>query len=116
MLDVQNFIQKLKAEQEEEPEEVIDYGERIKMLEYALEQLVDFKNCDDIPESVVDAFVDRIIVSEDSYDWYLRLNPELAYQCKVEGKRAVMQRLPLPLPYLTTRRSMFNWGTVSSHM
>ena len=46
------------------------------------------KNCDDIPESVVDAFVDRIIVSEDSYDWYLRLNPELAYQCKVEGKRS----------------------------
>ena len=88
MLDVQKFIQKLKAEQEEELEEIVDYGERIKMLEYALEQLVDFKNCEDIPESAVDAFVDRIIVSEDSYDWYLRLNPELAYQCKVEGKRS----------------------------
>lgn len=88
MTDIQMFIQKLKAEQEEEPDEVVDYGERIKMLEYALEQLVDFKNCDDIPEAVVDAFVDRIIVSEDSYDWYLRFNPDLAYQCKVEGKRS----------------------------
>ena len=88
MTDIQMFIQKLTAEQGEAPDEVVDYGERIKMLEYALEQLVDFKNCDDIPEAVVDAFVDRIIVSEDSQDWYLRFNPDLAYQCKVEGKRS----------------------------
>ena len=110
MLDIQNFIQKLKAEQEEEPEEVIDYGERIKMLEYALEQLVDFKNCDDIPESVVDAFVDRIIVSEDSYDWYLRLNPELAYQCKVEGKRSGNAKVTATFALLNNKKKYVQLG------
>ena len=61
-----------------EPVEVIDFDERIKMLEYAMEQLVDFENAKEIPESVVEAFVDKIVVSKDSFDWYLRFNPSVA--------------------------------------
>ena len=80
------------------------------MLEYALEQLVDFKNCDDIPESVVDAFVDRIIVSEDSYDWYLRLNPELAYQCKVEGKRSGNAKVTATFALLNNKKKYVQLG------
>ena len=79
-------ISELKAETE--PVEEIDFGERIKMLEYAMEQMVDFESIEDIPEKVVEAFVDRIVVSEDCFDWYLRFAPTVAYSCKVEGKRS----------------------------
>ena len=71
-----------------EPVEEVDFGERIKMLEYAMEQMVDFESIEDIPEKVVEAFVDRIVVSEDCFDWYLRFDPTVAYSCKVEGKRS----------------------------
>lgn len=91
--EIETQIDKLKKTITEldvvsEPIEEIDFDERIKMLEYAMEQLVDFENMDDIPETVIEAFVEKIIVSKDCFDWYLRFNPSIAYTCKVEGKRS----------------------------
>ena len=95
-------LKKVIAELEvvSEPVEEVDFGERIKMLEYAMEQLVDFENIQDIPESVVDAFVDRIVVSEDCFDWYLRFDPTVAYSCKVEGKRSATAKVTTSFSFL----------------
>ncbi len=82
--NIEQTVAKLKAEQE--PVEIIDYDERLKMLESALEQFVKFDTENDIPDAVIEAFVEKIVVSEDSYDWYLRFNPNNT-DVKISGKK-----------------------------
>lgn len=104
-------ISELKADTE--PVEKIDFGERIKMLEYAMEQLVDFENIEDIPEKVVEAFVDRIVVSEDCFDWYLRFDPTVAYSCKVEGKRSGTAKVSASFAFLEDSKTKKKYKNLS---
>ena len=110
-------LKKVIAELEvvSEPVEEIDFGERIKMLEYAMEQLVDFENIQDIPESVVDAFVDRIVVSEDCFDWYLRFDPTVAYSCKVEGKRSATAKVTSSFAFLEDSKTKKKYKNLSKN-
>ena len=42
-----------------------------------------------VPECVVEAFVTRIVVSKDGFDWYLRFDggPDKPLHCQLDGKR-----------------------------
>ena len=93
--DTKAAISKLKAEISEmealagEPTETVpDYKEKLTVLQYALEQ---YTNTDDndIPESVIEAFVVKIVAKQDGYDWYLRFDgdPNDPLHLKTEGKR-----------------------------
>ena len=104
-------ISELKADTE--PVEEIDFGERIKMLEYAMEQMVDFESIEDIPEKVVEAFVDRIVVSEDHFDWYLRFDPTVAYSCKVEGKRSETAKVTTSVAFLKDSKTKQKYKNLS---
>ena len=87
-MELQNKIAELEAEQNKTTP-VIDYKEKLEVLRYALEQYTDFDADGDIPDSVVEAFVEKIVVSKDGYDWYLRFdgNPNDPLHLKTEGKR-----------------------------
>ena len=80
-------IEELEAKQIRKPE-VTDYTEKLTVLQYALEQ---YTNADenDIPESVIEAFVEKIVVSQDGFDWYLRFDgdPNDPLRLKTEGKK-----------------------------
>lgn len=80
-------IEELEAKQNKEPE-ITDYKEKLTVLQYALEQ---YTNADenDIPESVIEAFVEKIVVSQDGFDWYLRFDgdPNDPLRLKTEGKK-----------------------------
>ena len=69
-------------------ETVPDYKEKLTVLQYALEQ---YTNADgnDIPESVIEAFVVKIVAKQDGFDWYLRFDgdPNDPLHLKTEGKR-----------------------------
>lgn len=98
-----------------EPEEEIDFDERIKMLEYAMEQLVDFENIEDIPETIIEAFVEKIVASEDCFDWYLRFNPSLAYSCKVEGKRSGTAKVTASFAFLDNKKIVSKYDNLSRY-
>ena len=94
--DVDRQIDKLKAEIEEltpvvEPteEEEIDYESKITILRYALEQYTNFDTDGDIPESVIEAFVEKIEVSKDCFRWHLRgdFGGDSPIPMNVEGNR-----------------------------
>lgn len=55
----------------------------------ALEQYTNFDDDGDIPDNVVEAFVEKIVVSKDGFDWYLRFDgdPNDPIHLKTEGKR-----------------------------
>ncbi len=80
-------IEELEAKQNKEPE-ITDYKDKLTVLQYALEQ---YTNADenDIPESVIEAFVEKIVVSQDGFDWYLRFDgdPNDPLRLKAEGKK-----------------------------
>ena len=93
--DTKSAISKIKAEISEmealagEPTETAsDYKEKLTVLQYALEQ---YTNADDndIPESVIEAFVVKIVAKQDGFDWYLRFDgdPNDPLHLKTEGKR-----------------------------
>lgn len=49
---------------------------KLKMIKYSLEQQINFDEKDRVPESIIDACVDKIVVGKNSCDWYLRLVEE----------------------------------------
>lgn len=60
---------------------------RLGTLKNALLNYVDFTTEDDVPDKIVDAFVEKVVVSKDGFDWYLRYLPETAISCSVEGRK-----------------------------
>ena len=58
------------------------------MLRYALEQYTNGDD-NDIPENVIEAFVEKIVASKDGFEWYLRFDgdPNDPLRLKTEGKR-----------------------------
>lgn len=87
-------IQKLRDEIESlskkvHPKEVVDYTEKLTVLQYALEQYTNRDEGQDVPESVIEAFVVKIVVSKDGFDWYLRFDgdPDKPLYCRLQGKR-----------------------------
>ncbi len=93
--DTKAAISKLKAEISEmealagEPTETVpNYNEKLTVLQYALEQYTQADDSD-IPESVIEAFVVKIVAKQDGFDWYLRFDgdPNDPLHLKTEGKR-----------------------------
>lgn len=86
-------IEKLKAEIAElaqitEEPMIENYAEKLAVLRYALEQYTT-PNDKDVPPSVIEAFVEKIVASKDGFDWYLRFDgdPGAPLHCTTEGKR-----------------------------
>ena len=72
-----------------EPKEVMDYTEKLTVLQYALEQYTHIDEGQYVPESVIEAFVVKIVVSKEGFDWYLRFDgdPDKPLHCQLQGKR-----------------------------
>jgi soluble cytochrome b562 len=87
-IELQNKIAELEAEQNKATP-VIDYKEKLEVLRYALDQYTNFDDDGDIPDSVIEAFVEKIVVSKDGFDWYLRFDgdPNDPLHLKTVGKR-----------------------------
>ena len=68
---------------------VPDYKEKLTVLQYALERYTNIDQGQDVPESVIEAFVVKIVVSKDGFDWYLRFDgdPDKPLHCQLQGKR-----------------------------
>ena len=87
ILRLEEEIEKLSVDNE--PKEVVDYTQKLTVLQYALEQYTSRDEGQDVPESVIEAFVVKIVVSKDGFDWYLRFDgdPDKPLHCQLQGKR-----------------------------
>ena len=94
--EADKLIDRLKAEieeltpvVEETDDDEIDYESKFTVLRYALEQYTNFDTDGDIPESVIEAFVEKIEVSKDCFKLYLRgdFGGDSPIPMNVEGNR-----------------------------
>ena len=71
------------------PKSITNYREKLTVLQYALEQYTHYEEGEDVPESVIEAFVVKIVASPEGFDWYLRFDgdPDKPLHCQIEGKR-----------------------------
>ena len=69
--------------------DILGYTEKLTVLQYALEQYTNRDEGQDVPESVIEAFVVKIVVSKEGFDWYLRFDgdPDKPLHCQLQGKR-----------------------------
>ena len=51
-----------------------DYAADLARLRVELESYTNFENETVIPDSILEAFIERIVVYKDSFDWHLRIN------------------------------------------
>ena len=88
ILRLESEIHEMETALSADPEPVKDYTEKLEVLRYALEQYTT-PDEEDVPPSVIEAFVEKIVVSKDGYDWYLRFSgdPNDPLHCTTEGKR-----------------------------
>lgn len=95
MQKLQQEIQELSVESQ--PVEVPDYKEKITFLQYALDRYTNIDEGQDVPESVIEAFVEKIVVSRDGFDWYLRFNgdPDKPLHCELQGKRKTNTKISI---------------------
>ncbi len=90
--EIRETIDRLKSEIAEltadVPEETAsDYEDKIEFLKFALEQYTHFDEGREIPDSVLEAFVEKIVIFEDHFEWYLRFgDPDAPTKCGVNGK------------------------------
>lgn len=86
LLAIQNELSQLQPQ-----EEAIDdatHDEKIKILRFYLEQSVNPDAMDNIPEDVIRAFIVKVVVHENSFDWYLRFSPDKPPKSLcIDGKR-----------------------------
>lgn len=92
--EVEAGMQKLQdeiadLERKAKPQPIVNYREKLTVLQYALEQYTHYDEGEDVPESVIEAFVVKIVASPDGFDWYLRFDgdPGKPLHCQIEGKR-----------------------------
>ena len=67
-------------------EETQDYSKQIALWKDCLEQMLNYQDADKIPEYVIDAMVDYILVDGTTFKWKFRFMPE-EYDLTVEGNR-----------------------------
>ena len=99
------------------PKEVVDYREKLTVLQYALEQYTYPDEGHNVPESVIEAFVTKIVVHPDSFDWYFRFDgdPSDPLRCKIEGKRRTTTKIVVagvnsPAIHTGNTGRYQNWG------
>ena len=74
LVRIQNEIKELQPQ-----EEIVDdatHDEKIRILKFYLEQSVNPDALENIPEDVIRAFIVKVVVHENSFDWYLRFSPD----------------------------------------
>ena len=87
--EIESLAEKVQAK------EVVDHSEKLTVLQYALEQYTNINEGQDVPESVIEAFVVKIVVSKDGFDWYLRFDgdPDKPRRCTLQGKRKTTTKI-----------------------
>lgn len=81
-------IENLSQSSSGNSESDIDYIQTINYLKSCLAELVTVREDEDLDDNVIRAFVRKIIVYPDHFEWYLRLSPDdTPESISIEGKR-----------------------------
>ena len=86
-MKIDSLKDEIEALMPKKEDTVTNYSEKMEMLRFALSQYNApeyFEN--GIPESVIDAYVEKIVVFEDHFEWYLRFGGNDPLKCHVNGK------------------------------
>ncbi len=99
--DIEERISRLEAELREyavdDMPETEDTQDRLKVLQELMEKNFDFSG-QEVPEEIVDAFVDSIIVHKDYFEWNLKFTDE-PFCCNVEGNKRKSRVFPIEQSY-----------------
>lgn len=109
--EINNKISSLEAEilsmsdvEQKQKEYENDYVRRLENLNKILASWLNFENQPDISDNIIEAFIEKIVVTKDGFNWFLRCTPE-NHHCCVSGKKVksaeVIESEPDPPCHLT---------------
>ncbi len=84
----ENLLTKLVENSEEQEDDKDGKEDVLTVLKYVLEKKCNFDTYK-LPDAVIDAFVDRVVVYKDRFEWHLKLHNKIQESviCSVEGRK-----------------------------
>lgn len=64
-----NLKNKIKEIKENEPLEISSVEKRLKNLNDIINEII---KCEEVNEGIIDSFIEKIVVNNDSFDWYMK--------------------------------------------
>lgn len=115
---LENEIEELNKQEEER---IADDGWELHFedLKSTLESYVDFGDELDVPESIVEGFIEKIVVGQDSFDWYLRIKSDNKKVEEVQKLASFTINLEQAKEYLykfSTRKRVHKWHDITVNL
>ena len=64
-----NLKNKIKEIKENEPLEISSVEKRLKNINDIINEII---KCEEVNEGIIDSFIEKIVVNNDSFDWYMK--------------------------------------------
>ena len=83
---IEKRLTTLKGEEGDEGEDSVE--KRIEILKYAMDKNFTYDSYN-LPDPIIDAFVNKVVVHKDKYEWYLNVldKSDINMLCSVKGDK-----------------------------
>lgn len=79
--EIKKYLMSLQQDNSEVEER--NYESLLETLKKELESYVDFESSTEIPDQILEAFIEKIVVHKDSFEWHLRI-PTTNTKCEID--------------------------------
>ena len=95
--EIKKYLMSLQQDNSEVEER--DYDSLLEALKKELEAYVDFESSTEIPDQILEAFIEKIVVHKDSFEWHLRI-PTANTRCEIGEEEGMTDEVESVIEFL----------------
>ena len=95
--EIKKYLMSLQQDNSEVEER--DYESLLEALKKELESYVDFESSTEIPDQILEAFIEKIVVHRDSFEWHLRI-PTVNTRCEISEEEGMTDEVESVIEFL----------------
>lgn len=95
--EIKKYLMSLQQDNSEVEER--DYDSLLEALKKELDAYVDFESSTEIPDQILEAFIEKIVVHKDSFEWHLRI-PTANTRCEIGEEEGMTDEVESVIEFL----------------